>query len=62
MMVSKSEITVKSANPNGVTRLESTIPFTIPKITQIEQMIILANARLRTKYTKVSDAKTIKEL
>ena len=40
---------VKSANPNGVTRLESTTPFIIPRIIQKELMISLAKALLRNK-------------
>jgi hypothetical protein len=42
--------------------LESTIPFTIPRKIQKELIISRAKALLLKRYTKVSDAKTIKEL
>ena len=61
-IVNRSDKTVKSANPNGVTRFDKTIPFIIPRIIQIEQIKILAKALLLKRYTKVRDANTIKEL
>ena len=61
-IVIRSESTVKSAKPNGVTRLDKTIPLIIPRITQKELMRIRAKALLLKRYTKVRDAYTIKEL
>ncbi len=61
-MVIRSDNTVKSANPNGVTRLESTIPFMTPNIIQKELIRIRTNALLLNKYTKVKEANTINEL